>query len=243
MHSNMTRLLMCVLCLYMGIAKAQTPVSGIDLLKDINERLRKCEAYYYEVNVQGFSIGNANAPVYNSTSISLRDKDNYYVRGMGKTTIMTPGYSLLLDTRQRIIMYKALQKGPLNLSKVSETAHAVSVDTLLKIVGIKADVIVNNDNVVVLKLSNVGAGVSNMQLSFDKKMNYIRRLEYVYDPMTQKETGNSKVVVNYKTLTATKAGIEEMFNLKNYMTKNKGNWISVRKYSGYKIVDQTNADF
>ena len=172
-------------------------MSGVEVLKDISSKLNKVKDYSYDVNIQVYSVTNMTTPSNTSNCITFKHNDNYYVNAMNKTTIITDKYSILIDEKQRLIMYRGFESKPEDFKSKQELSM-VNVDSLLKKSNIKIVVIKNDPDFYVLKMSNVGDGVSDLNMTYDKKLNILKRLEYYYDKETQKENGNLKVIINYK---------------------------------------------
>lgn len=206
-----------------------------DLLA-MNKAYLDASSFSMNVQVQSYNLVSDITPQLNYKGKVASSKNNYYTSIMGKTSLYTQQCALLVDSKQKIILY---QKN--DGSRIPQGGFSIAqLDSAFILMGKNMSVkyLVNTASEKRLQLSYKDNMLSKVELSINPETNTITQLVYYYNTK-HPAAGNSaeKVVVSYTGVELNKNIDNSLFSEKKYVTVKKNKVVPAQAYASYKLIN------
>lgn len=227
-------LICCILLLNAVSAFAQDWKEDLLLM---NKAYINAKSFQMNVEVKSFATINDVQPLLDYKGKVASSNGNYYTAMMGRTTIYNKQCVLVVDSKQKMILYK---KNKSDVKPQGGFAMA-NLDSALIVMGKNVKVTYLQNNIAEKRIQIIykNNSIDKLELSINPLNNTIVQLIYYYNT-TKPEFNNSvyKVIVDYTNMELNKTIADSYFSENKFISVKKDKIIPLNNYAKYQVVNQ-----
>lgn len=215
-------------------AFAQTPKD--DLVK-MNKIYRDLKTYSMQIDMRLYKTETGDAAMASYHGETMRDQDNYKSVMMDRISLMNPSCVLMVDTRQRLILYRergkdaAAEAPPADLSQLN-------IDSLISSKSANLSYLVNTATEKRILYKDPQSPYKRLEISLDPATFTMTQILYVFSDAQQKAGQPARVQITYRNMSLNKPLSKALFAESAYLQKKSGQLVPAEKYKNFKIVDE-----
>lgn len=210
-----------------------------DLLA-MNKAYINAKSFQMNVRVKSFATINDVHPLLDYKGKVASSNGNYFTDMMGRTTISNKQCLVVVDTKQKMILYKK-NKGD---SKPQSGFSIAQLDSafILMDKNVKVSYLVNTTIEKKIQLVYKNNAIDKIELSIDPSKNTITQLVYYYNTNKPEYTNSAaKVIVVYTDVELNKIIDDSYFSVNKFISVKKDKIIPLKNYANYQVINQDEA--
>lgn len=208
---------------------SQTPVEDLSAL---SKKLGTLQSYDVTIDVKIFKNKGAS-PAFSSTGRTIKNGTSYYLNMLNKKTIIDEDLMLVVDEKQKLLLYTAVTKEQVKLMSENKIFN---VDSLIKSSKSSFKYVMNTKEEKKIEILSKDEDIEKVLISINPKTSLMNSITYEYSAQGIKNTGNSKVVISYTGFLLQPKN-PELFNQSKYVKKNGKQIVATGLYKNYKLIN------
>jgi hypothetical protein len=206
-------------------------------MKKLNNTYVSSQSFEMNVNVNMFEHGGDAKPMMSYSGKVAKTKNCYYSSMSGRTTVVNPTCSVLIDERQKMILYTT--RPPKEKDKVkADVYQSMNLDSAVMS---KAEVhyLTGGTDEICLEVKGKGLSSQRMDIYIDSRNYTLKRIVLFYSDEEAKKSKMSKVVIEYSQTKLNNPIAASLFSENKYIVK-KGSEIKPSDaFKKYQLVDES----
>lgn len=207
-------------------------------IRELNKTYLEAKSFSMDIIVETYENASDIKPVASYAGQVAKKEESYFTSMIGKITILNRHCILVVDNRQKIIVYK--QNNNKN-SQPSNFFTITNLDSALFLMTKDVDVkyLVNSTTEKCIQVTDKAMGGSKMEIWITPLKNTLNKIIYY----TENTEGNTKVmkkvVVKYNNMKVNNSIPDEVFSEKKYIKKNISGISLTSDFSKYELVNES----
>jgi len=226
-----------VLVLFALSARAQTPKD--DLVK-LNKAYLGATSYSMHIDMRLYMQEQDTRPMMSYSGTTMRNESGYKAEMMGRITLVNADCALLLDSRQHLILYRALSKEKAK-TPAADPLTQLNIDSLIGAQSSMLSYLVNTATEKRIQIVDAESSYKRIEISLDPESSTLRQIVYVFRDRDVKQGKAARVVIDYRQVSLNKPLDRALFSEATYIRKRSGNLVPADAYRQYRIIDEGKA--
>ncbi len=207
-----------------------------DLLA-MNKAYISAKSFQMNIEIKSFTTAADTKPLFDYKGRAVSSEGNYYTSIMGRTTIFNKRSVLLVDDKQKIILYKKNKKD----AKAQNGFSIAKLDSAMVLAGknVQVKYLLNSAEEKRIQIAYKNSLIDKLELAINPDNNTIVQVVYYYNTENP-EFNNSaaKVTVDYSDIVLNKPIADSYFSENKFITIKKNKITPLNNYAKYQVVDQ-----
>lgn len=222
-------LLTCMMAGAIHLA-AQTPQADITAM---NKVFAAATSYDVSLDMKVY-LDKADAkPWYACTGQACHSGQDYFVSMMDRITLVTARCVLVVDKRQHLILYRAIDKA----TPPPVSPAGMNLDSLVAAQYQQVAYVAGTAGQKVIEIKTPGEEIETIRVTIDPKTNLLKQMAYAYAP--DKETGKrAKAVITYNSVRLNGRVSPGLFDESAYVSRQGKKVSPAGIYKSYKLINQ-----
>lgn len=232
---------MVIICLV--ISGASTILYGQtaqETMVAVNKTMNSAGSYEMNVDVFVYRKTTDTAPYFKYTGKTARQGNNYYINMMEKVTLMNSECALMIDKRQKLIVYKSIDKKTANSRP--EALMQLNIDSVIRSNSKALTLLSTTPGQQVIFLSTPGEAIRSITITVDTKLHVMKEIDYVYMDYADNNT-TSKAVIRYTQIRLNEPVNSSLFDDKKFISVKGSKIIPAEAYKKFKVINQNENTF
>jgi len=206
-----------------------------EVLARLNKTMATAASYDMQVEVATYTNEQDASPAMKYSGRAVRSGARFYTQMLDRITVVNTEYMLVLDKRQRVILYRAVTKDDI---AQADPMAALNIDSLSTIAAKNAVFLKNTPQKKVLFFSSPEGQMKGMTMTIDAASSTIEEIVYTYEDSSTGKSRKAKAVIRYTNVKLNGKVDETLFRHQNYIVQKGKKITPAPAYKGYELMDQ-----